>query len=233
MSLLGEIEPEDYYPTFLEMVRNLLDGNVDSVSYEDSLREMFGIHAYISFTLDKVVINSVRQLQHLVTDEAAVECHDLFTAEAKNGATGGTCGTAHERLIPELVYQKRAEKLLDDENCFKIVIYHQSRKLTIELLDTDSDGQNSDEEAAEAKSKGFHSYVDRFILPGETISDKCRQRLERYPGFLRRGVRTYRPMAAKRREVNIYKKGVEEDGKGKEKAGEDENSEAKTDSDPE
>ena len=36
------------------MVKNLLDGNMDAQSYEDTLREMFGIHAYISFTLDKV-----------------------------------------------------------------------------------------------------------------------------------------------------------------------------------
>ena len=50
----GEIDPEDFYPTFLDMVKNLLDGNLDSQAYEDTLREMFGIHAYVSFTLDKV-----------------------------------------------------------------------------------------------------------------------------------------------------------------------------------
>ena len=50
----GEIEPEEYYPAFLDMVKNVLDGNMDSVAYEDTLREMFGIHAYKSFTLDKV-----------------------------------------------------------------------------------------------------------------------------------------------------------------------------------
>ena len=36
------------------MVKNLLDGNMDPQAYEDTLREMFGIHAYVSFTLDKV-----------------------------------------------------------------------------------------------------------------------------------------------------------------------------------
>ena len=53
-SVSDEIEPEDYYPAFLDMVKNLLDGNMDSQAYEDTLREMFGIHAYLSFTLDKV-----------------------------------------------------------------------------------------------------------------------------------------------------------------------------------
>lgn len=50
-----QIAIEDYYPAFLDMVKNLLDGNMDSNAYEDTLREMFGIHAYIAFTLDKVM----------------------------------------------------------------------------------------------------------------------------------------------------------------------------------
>ena len=66
--------------------------------------------------------NAVRQLQNLVTDEAAVECHELFLSESKSSATGGTCSTAYDRLIPELIYQKKAEKLLADENCMKIFI---------------------------------------------------------------------------------------------------------------
>jgi len=53
---------EDYYPAFLEMIRNLLDGNMDACLYEDTLREMFGIHAYIAYTMDKVVSNAVRQV---------------------------------------------------------------------------------------------------------------------------------------------------------------------------
>ena len=51
-----------------------------------------------------------------------IDCYDLFQAEKKNSATGGYCGKATERQLPELLYQKRAEKLLADENCFKIFI---------------------------------------------------------------------------------------------------------------
>jgi len=50
----SEIQPQDYYPTFVEMLKNVLDGNMDANSYEDAMREMFSIHAYIAFTLDKV-----------------------------------------------------------------------------------------------------------------------------------------------------------------------------------
>lgn len=57
-----DIDVEDYYSAFLEMVRNLLDGNMEASQYEDSLREMFTIHAYIAFTMDKLIQNIVRQV---------------------------------------------------------------------------------------------------------------------------------------------------------------------------
>ena len=44
------------------MVRSLLDGNLESTQYEDTLREMFTIHAYIGFTIDKLIQNIIRQV---------------------------------------------------------------------------------------------------------------------------------------------------------------------------
>lgn len=101
----SEIDLEEYYPAFLDMIRNLLDGkkmvlqksflipfvkftrfsffcgwleklgwkrllnrffplagNMDSTNFEDTCREMFGVHAYIAFTMDKLVQNIVRQV---------------------------------------------------------------------------------------------------------------------------------------------------------------------------
>lgn len=57
-----DVDVEDYYSVFLEMVRNLLDGNMEPTHYEDSLREMFTIHAYIAFTMDKLIQSIVRQV---------------------------------------------------------------------------------------------------------------------------------------------------------------------------
>lgn len=61
-SLAVDVDVEDYYSVFLEMVRNLLDGNMEPAQYEDSLREMFTINAYIAFTMDKLIQNIVRQV---------------------------------------------------------------------------------------------------------------------------------------------------------------------------
>lgn len=78
-----DVDVEDYYSVFLEMVRNLLDGNMEPAQYEDSLREMFTIHAYIAFTMDKLIQNIVRQvcLQHsrcLFYDGVETSSHDVM-----------------------------------------------------------------------------------------------------------------------------------------------------------
>jgi len=52
----------NYYSVMLDMVRNYLDGNIESMVYEEQLREMFGIHAYVGFTMDKLIQNIVRQV---------------------------------------------------------------------------------------------------------------------------------------------------------------------------
>uniref|UniRef100_A0A8C9ZZ35 SIN3 transcription regulator family member Aa n=1 Tax=Sander lucioperca TaxID=283035 RepID=A0A8C9ZZ35_SANLU len=140
-----DIEVEDYYSAFLEMVRNLLDGNMEASQYEDSLREMFTIHAYIAFTMDKLIQSIVRQLQHIVSDEICVQVTDLYLSESANGASGGTMSTQSSRSSAEALYQRKAEQLMSDENCFKVMFSrHRGQvQLTVELLDTEE--ENSDE----------------------------------------------------------------------------------------
>ncbi|EAA12860.5 AGAP007892-PA, partial [Anopheles gambiae str. PEST] len=160
----SEIRIEEYYNIFLDMLKNLLDGNMESSSYEDTLREMFGIHAYIAFTLDRVVQNAVRQLQHCVTERGALECVELFQAEQRRGGAGGLCRTANRRIAAELAYQRKAEAALQDENCFKIYIYKIDCRVTIELLDTESDDTANNF----ASTQAYGSYVNRLSNPAAT-----------------------------------------------------------------
>lgn len=147
------MELEEYYPAFLDMVRSLLDGNLDSAQYEDTLREMFTIHAYIGFTIDKVIHNIIRQvnnllvkskasrettkaqtinltttdlllrpqLQHLVSDEVCLQVVDLYLAERKRGAAGGNLSSQCVRAAWETSYQWKAERVMAEENCFKVL----------------------------------------------------------------------------------------------------------------
>ncbi|KAJ8924461.1 hypothetical protein NQ315_007258 [Exocentrus adspersus] len=177
-----QIEVEDYYPAFLDMVKNLLDGNMEATTYEDTLREMFGIHAYIAFTLDKVITYSVRQLQHCVTERTGIACAELFLKEQKRGAAGGPCASAYKRQHLELAYQRAGEKAVQDENCFKIYIYKRDCKMTIELLDTEppEDGKKVEE------AKKWSDYKERYADCTGAAEGKPRS-----PVYLDRNLRLY------------------------------------------
>ncbi|KAL4622772.1 paired amphipathic helix protein Sin3a-like isoform X1 [Arapaima gigas] len=183
-----DIEVEDYYSAFLEMVRNLLDGNMDATQYEDSLREMFTIHAYIAFTMDKLIQSIVRQLQHIVTDEICVQVTNLYLSESANGATGGLLSTQATTPGLEMAYQRKAEQLMSDENCFKLM-FVKSRgqvQLTVELLDTEE--ENSDEPM---EAERWSDYVGRYLNLDST-SPELREHLAEKPVFLPRNLRKIR-----------------------------------------
>uniref|UniRef100_A0A8C9ZGW5 SIN3 transcription regulator family member Ab n=1 Tax=Sander lucioperca TaxID=283035 RepID=A0A8C9ZGW5_SANLU len=149
-----DVDVEDYYSVFLEMVRNLLDGNMEPIQYEDSLREMFTIHAYIAFTMDKLIQSIVRQLQHLVTDDVCTRVTDMYLSESANKATGGLLSTQTSRATAEGTYQRKAEQLMSDENCFKLMFVKSrgSVSLAMELLDTEEENSDEPAEAEEALS---------------------------------------------------------------------------------
>uniref|UniRef100_A0A7N8XBU9 SIN3 transcription regulator family member Ab n=1 Tax=Mastacembelus armatus TaxID=205130 RepID=A0A7N8XBU9_9TELE len=183
-----DVDVEDYYSVFLEMVRNLLDGNMEPAQYEDSLREMFTIHAYIAFTMDKLIQSIVRQLQHLVTDDGCGRVMDIYLSESANKATGGTLSTQTSRATAEGTYQRKAEQLMSDENCFKLMFVKNrgSVSLAMELLDTEE--ENSDEPA---EAERWSDYVGRY-LNSDSASPELREHLAQKPVFLPRNLRRIR-----------------------------------------
>lgn len=68
----------------------------------------------------QVVNGAVRQLQHIVCDDIPSHCTSTYLNEARKGSTGGPIASTHRRLHLEQAYQKKIEKLLQDENCFKM-----------------------------------------------------------------------------------------------------------------
>uniref|UniRef100_A0A672HW92 Paired amphipathic helix protein Sin3b n=1 Tax=Salarias fasciatus TaxID=181472 RepID=A0A672HW92_SALFA len=184
----SEVELEEYYPAFLDMVRSLLDGNLDSTQYEDTLREMFTIHAYIGFTIDKVIHNIVRQLQHLVSDEVCLQVVDVYLAERKRGAAGGNLSSQCVRAAWETSYQWKAERVMAEENCFKVMFIQNKGHvtMTIELLDTE-EAQADDPLDVQCLS----SYMEHFV---GTESSLCSQADGYFfkPVFLPRNLRRFR-----------------------------------------
>ncbi|CAH1252012.1 SIN3A [Branchiostoma lanceolatum] len=178
-----DIDPEEYYPVFLEMVRNLLDGNLEPTQFEDQLREMFGIHAYITFTMDKLIQNIVRQLQHLASDEVCLQLTDLHLQEVRTGGLQPSADSANTGQV-ELAYQHKAEQIVADENLFRIVYMPAAHKLTLELLDTE--GDQSDDPVEVEK---WSDYVDKYVNNETPVAPDLRQQMSKKPVFLPRNIR--------------------------------------------
>lgn len=163
------VEPDRYYETFLDMVRNYLDGHIETATYEEQLRDMFGIHAYIGFTMDKLIQNIVRQLQHIVTDATCVQLMELYNAEQR------TANSHQHRVVLEQSYQRKVELLLTEDSCFKIAVLKKDCRLMIDQIDQ-IDQLDNIEEATDA----WREYISQFVSGTEatrqdSIIDKQQQ----------------------------------------------------------
>lgn len=65
---------------------------------------------------------SLTQLQHIVSDEICVQVTDLYLSESTNNASGGSFSSQPSRNSAESAYQRKAEQIMSDENCFKVSV---------------------------------------------------------------------------------------------------------------
>uniref|UniRef100_A0A2K5PXH7 SIN3 transcription regulator family member B n=1 Tax=Cebus imitator TaxID=2715852 RepID=A0A2K5PXH7_CEBIM len=184
----SEVELEEYYPAFLDMVRSLLEGSIDPTQYEDTLREMFTIHAYVGFTMDKLVQNIARQLHHLVSDDVCLKVVELYLNEKKRGAAGGNLSSRCVRAARETSYQWKAERCMADENCFKVMFLQRKGQviMTIELLDTE-EAQTEDPVEVQHLAR----YVEQYVGT-EGVSSSPTEGFLLKPVFLQRNLKKFR-----------------------------------------
>ncbi|PNI50722.1 SIN3B isoform 1 [Pan troglodytes] len=184
----SEVELEEYYPAFLDMVRSLLEGSIDPTQYEDTLREMFTIHAYVGFTMDKLVQNIARQLHHLVSDDVCLKVVELYLNEKKRGAAGGNLSSRCVRAARETSYQWKAERCMADENCFKVMFLQRKGQviMTIELLDTE-EAQTEDPVEVQHLAR----YVEQYVGT-EGASSSPTEGFLLKPVFLQRNLKKFR-----------------------------------------
>ena len=55
-----------------------------------------------------------------MSDDICVHVTDLYLAESTGGATGGPSTAQAASSSVEALYQRKAEQLMSDENCFKV-----------------------------------------------------------------------------------------------------------------
>ncbi len=106
------------------------------------------------------------------------ECRHLSTSYS--GCGGKVSNMSHSNVMnAELAYQKKAELLLSDQNCYKTISYKNSFRLTVELIDSQSEDDDDEEAEVEKWSEYLHKYSSEHNL-----NDLLKQTLLKKPVFL-------------------------------------------------
>ncbi|KAI7889487.1 uncharacterized protein EV154DRAFT_514399 [Mucor mucedo] len=98
------------YAALLDTIEHLFEGEIDSATFEEAVRYLFGIEAYTMFTVDKVVQALIKGIQTVLSDKKSIQLAHLFR-QYING---------HQPLS---VYRNMAEDILlggSDDTLFKI-----------------------------------------------------------------------------------------------------------------
>uniref|UniRef100_A0A7I4Y1S9 HDAC_interact domain-containing protein n=1 Tax=Haemonchus contortus TaxID=6289 RepID=A0A7I4Y1S9_HAECO len=138
--------PASNYTDLLNEIKSLLDGNIDSVAYEDNVRLLFPIDGYLVITIDKLIAMVGRQLHFLATGAEGEETLKLYQHYRYENPISVFSQSIKKSRVEE-EYAHSAETFFNCQNCFKIfVIYEKKPVVTIELVDTETEEDNGDGE---------------------------------------------------------------------------------------
>lgn len=123
------------------MCEKLVDGTLDVTVFEDATREMFNIHAYKIFTIDKLLNNVTKKLAQTLTDEPSKALVGLYLRKQ-----------AEEEGLD---YRAKVNTLLEKENLF-VMEQKTPRDVEIELMDDPETGDN------QTPIEKWGDYVSRY-----------------------------------------------------------------------
>ncbi|KJH45910.1 histone deacetylase interacting [Dictyocaulus viviparus] len=145
--------PVSNYTDLLSEIKNLLDGNIDSNTFEDNIRILFPIDGYLVTTIDKLIAMVGRQLHFMATGSEGLETMRLYQRyryekpvsvfsqsirKIRYLSSIGVPSSFKFYCRIEEEYSQSAESFFNCQNCFKIfIIYENKPVVTIELVDTE------------------------------------------------------------------------------------------------
>ncbi|KAJ1934961.1 hypothetical protein GGF37_006180, partial [Kickxella alabastrina] len=166
-----DLENTDFYAIFLELVDQFLQGQLDTNSFDEGMRVLYGTHAYRILTVDKVMQAVSKNIQHLISDGRCVDILELFT----------TLPAVHELspLRSHIAYRMKVEALVGaDEHVFRVGYIYSSQTMAIQLLRRED--ITLDEAVTEEERWAY--YVDSYVLfePTEGVGRATQERPRPY-----------------------------------------------------
>ncbi|KAI7870014.1 hypothetical protein BDF14DRAFT_1950982 [Spinellus fusiger] len=118
-----------YYTALLTVIDRFFEGELDQIVFEESVRYIFVTEAYTMFTIDKLVLAIIKQIQTVTIDTKSVELIKLFRGDQ-------SLDTVSPRTLS--VYRLRAEDVIgSDENLYRINLNTLAHTMTTQLLGKD------------------------------------------------------------------------------------------------
>jgi len=142
--------------TFFTMLYKLLEGNLESSRYEDECRALLGNNAYMLFTLDKLLLKLMKQLQALQNDDLSMKLRALYAYEKSRGTA-----------FRDDVYHANACVLLHEETCYRIE--YGEGQMSLQLMEG---GLDKSELSVGAMDSTFAEYLYLFLQSQASRDDK-------------------------------------------------------------
>jgi len=157
-------EQSDKYKQFLKLLYHYLSGNKESGAFEDELRAIYGIQAYLLFTLDRVILQLTKHLQSLLSEEPSGKLLALFSHhqhQAKSTAEGNRS-----------LYYTRCVEILEDERIFNFEFQKSPVEgdFSIRLLDPVNNPPQYIDFAIDKQEK-WAQYVEKYLGNDEVFVD--------------------------------------------------------------
>jgi paired amphipathic helix protein Sin3a len=148
---------KDYYKSLLYLLKQLLYGDLDSSTFEEQTRFMFGNDAYPMFTFDKLLQAIVKQAQLVLLDPACEQLIRLFDSWKDLKRSSKNAGNWR---LSEYSIRLAAENFISSnakDNLFRIEFIPKNNKMGFQMLEKLFDSAGG---SVEAK---WSSYVDGFV----------------------------------------------------------------------
>mmetsp|Transcript_23282 Transcript_23282/g.17698 ORF Transcript_23282/g.17698 Transcript_23282/m.17698 type:complete len:311 (+) Transcript_23282:2217-3149(+) len=108
---------EERMDIFVGLVLATLNGSFDSNKYEDFARNLLGGRAYLLFSFEKLISQTVKQLLNLANDDSCQKSIYLYKRHQENLAFGDDGNASHEFYHNESIYlQQFQHKMLEVSN---------------------------------------------------------------------------------------------------------------------
>lgn len=144
------------YLYLLDACEKVFDSELDQATFEEHMRWFFGTKAYHVFTLDKVIIAIVKQVQTIVSDNKCQELWHLLQRSRREEVV-----TTHDTIR----YRREAEHHVgSDDNLYRFDWNGEQKRLYMQLVGT---GDPSVEEDVSSRGR-WKEYVATYVMEHPT-----------------------------------------------------------------